>query len=302
MNTIYVCYTIDKDYESMGLMSICNLIAHKSEDTKLVIYVLDLPNDNLNYNFLYKFGIIKNVEIRIRTLPSELDRKLADISSRQKFAKALYSRWMIPLIPELQKINKILYVDADTFALKDLTALYNTDLEDKAMGICKSQYRMVWEYRTKDTFDKFDPFVNGGVLLLDCKKLNQWHICETMFKELMQLFPYVTDEMVISNKMLDAVKYLPPTENLMYPVLLEKYPYINDIFYWNALHNTNYKSFEDLLKQTDLIHMYGKKINLRTDPKLSKIYNYMYETFMGFLYTEEISTNTEEIDNEIIHI
>jgi len=300
MNELHICYTIDKDYYHMCLMSIYHLIAHKNEGTKLIIYILS--SDDFCHAFHNRFNSIKNVEVRDITIPSEFEPKLNRINELQKFSKAMYSRWIIPKIWLFQKVNRVLYVDADTFAMKDLTSLYNTDLEGKALGLCKSQYRILYEYRTKDTFDKFDPFVNEGVMLMDCAKLNELNATEMMFEELMWAYPFVTDEMIVTQNLLNETKFLPPTANLLYPVLLEKYPYIDDIFYWNALNNTNYKSFEDLLRKTEVIHMFGKKINLRTDPKLSKIYSKLYENFMTFLYTETIDTNTKELDNEILSI
>lgn len=92
------------------------------------------------------------------------------------------------LIPEIDKsINKAIYLDCDIIAVKDISELYNEDLEDKLIGAIRNDKRGFMTDRLLDIVSKTnikDPYsyFNAGVLLLNCKLMRENNITEKLFK------------------------------------------------------------------------------------------------------------------------
>lgn len=300
MNTVHVCYSVDDAYLTLCKISIFSAIVHKHPDTKLVFHILTTKGDLSDKSVFDKFKTVDNVEIDLIELSPDMDQKITEIADKLKYAKSIYTRWTIPFNKKLQDINKILFMDADAIPVKDLSDLYNTDLEGNALGECKSQYRILHGYMVRDMFMD-DIFVNSGVILMDCNKLNEFHMAETMFQEWLKLPPRTTDEIIITKFFLDKTKFIPPHRNVLYPLIVANLPYLKDIFYWNSLYNTNYKSMKHLLEQADIIHMFGRKDNIQNIPKLNKVYNLLYSSMNEFLKTGIINCDTEKLKYEIVN-
>ena len=299
MNQIHICYTVNTDYTELCKISICNLIAHKDINTELNIYIVTLPNDVADISLYEKFNKVDNVNLQIIELDADATRRLNHITEVRHLDETLYSRWLIPSIPAFQKINKILHIDSDSFALKDLTGLYNLDLKGKPMGMCMNQYRLIHGYIARSILQP-DIVFNAGTLLMDCNKLNESNIAEKILTLTGDKSnTCFTDEMAITQYFCSDVMQLPPTANVLYPLILEKLPYIDDIFYWNSVFGTHYKSFTELLEQAYIVHMYGRKENIKALPALDSIYSKLKQNLINFLNESPISI--KDLNNEIIY-
>ena len=299
MNKIHVCYTINSYYSELCKTSICNLIAHKDHNTELNIYIVILPNDVPDISSYEVFNKADNVNIQIIELDNDLTHRLNHISKVRNFDESIYSRWVIPFLPVFQKVNKVLHIDSDVFALKDFNELYNIDLNKKPVGICRNQYRIIHGYTSRKIMNP-DHLVNSGVLLFDCDISNKTNIAEKILSLAEdKSTPCFNEEVAITLYFYNDVEILPPTANLLYPLILEKFPHMDDIFYWNCMFNTRYKSFTDLLEQTYAIHMFGRKSNLETIPALNSIYTKLKQNLINFL--NESPLDIKSLDDEIIH-
>lgn len=299
MNQIHVCYTVNTDYTDLCKISICDLIAHKADNTELNIYVVILPNDVADISLYEKFNKAENVNLQIIELDSDITHRLQCIAKVRNFSESIYSRWVIPFLPVFQKVNKVLHIDSDIFAIKDLTDVYNIDLDKKPVGICRNQYRLIHGYTSRKIMNP-DHLVNSGILLFDCDLANKTNIADNILSLCGdKSTPCFNEEVAITLHYYNDVKILPPTTNLLYPLILEKFPHINDIFYWNSMFNTRYKSFTDLLEQTYAIHMFGRKCNIEAIPALDSIYSKLKQNLTNFLNGDPV--NIKDLDNEIIY-
>ncbi len=69
----------------------------------------------------------------------------------------------------LAKTDKVLYLDGDVIVLKDLTELYNTDIEDYYAAAAQD-LESTWIDKRKE------PYFNNGVMLINLKKMREDNI------------------------------------------------------------------------------------------------------------------------------
>lgn len=96
-----------------------------------------------------------------------------------------YFRFLIPQL--VTNIDKAIYLDYDIIALKDISELYNIDLEGKLIGaICKEKGEYMSPFLkkiiSKTGIKNIYSYFNAGVLLLDCKAMRENNITEKLFE------------------------------------------------------------------------------------------------------------------------
>jgi lipopolysaccharide biosynthesis glycosyltransferase len=106
----------------------------------------------------------------IRWLDVDLEL-FRDFSTISYVSKVTYARFLISrLFPET--ISKALYLDADLLVLDDLTALWETDLEENVLGAVLDGLDSQLKERTvRLAVPRVRDYFNGGVLLID---LHRW--------------------------------------------------------------------------------------------------------------------------------
>lgn len=86
--------------------------------------------------------------------------KLKDIKSR--FTIYAFFRLFFDMLPDLP--DKILYLDIDTVALKDISSLYDIDMRSKSVALALDAVGHKW----------LNPhYCNSGVMLMDLKKIRE---------------------------------------------------------------------------------------------------------------------------------
>ncbi len=98
------------------------------------------------------------------------------------WTSAVYYRLFFPLlVPET--IDRLLYLDTDIIVLKDLTSLFNSDLENFPLGAVYDNYVKI---QPRLNITEEGEYFNSGVLLIDLKKWREQKITEKAFDYLRQ--------------------------------------------------------------------------------------------------------------------
>lgn len=90
-------------------------------------------------------------------------------------------------IPEVVKVDRLLYLDADTLVVGDVSEFYNMDLGDALMAGCEDTGLSVG-HKAKIGGQEGEPYLNAGVLLMDLKgirdgrKSTRWTLLATQKK------------------------------------------------------------------------------------------------------------------------
>lgn len=187
-NVINVAYAFDKNYHYITHVSMKSIMLNQNKDTFINFYILV---SNLTVNQ-------KNVINRISKEHKNCKIKFFDMGNQFKeyhlankvWSTANFYRLRLPDL--LRDIKKIIYLDTDTLIYKDLSKIYNYNIEGK-------YFIGMLEYKGPKFFEKnnvsFNNFINTGVMLCNLEEIKLGNI---------------------SNKIIDFIKK--NNNNLRFPV------------------------------------------------------------------------------------
>ncbi len=180
METIPIFLSSDNNYAPF----VATTIASICDNTKSFcnFYILDggIKEENKN-KILQLKKIFSNFEIEFIDINLEKEYANIDYKNNEYISISTYNRFLIPqLKPELKKV---LYLDSDIVVLGDIKPLYETDMENYALGAAWDKSRIL--YNT-DTFEPMElskdyKYFNAGILLIDIQKWLKDNIKEKMF-------------------------------------------------------------------------------------------------------------------------
>ncbi len=164
---VNIVFSTDKSYKKYLHVAILSAILNKKEDSYYNIYVLGIDltkKENKEIENLVKFenSSLKDKRVKISVIPlksSILDKKLKRKFNLHYVSRADFFKIFLPEI--FRYFNKILYLDCDILVLGDLKDLYDTDLQDKYLGVVK---------RFDSSPKLKQDFYNCGVMLYNIKK------------------------------------------------------------------------------------------------------------------------------------
>ena len=168
-----LCATDDNYVPYCGIM--LTSLFENNKEADINVYILTENLNDINKEKIKKLSKIYQQRIEIITVDSE---KLKDcpIQSDDYVSIATYYRLLAPtLLP--QELEKILYLDCDMIVNESIDALYNTDIEDVAVGsVLDEDYLNVTKYMRLE-YPQTDYYFNAGVLLIN---LSYWRRTNVM--------------------------------------------------------------------------------------------------------------------------
>ncbi len=178
---INIAFNTDNAYKEYTKVAIKSAIINKNKESIYHINVLcvDLkPSDCDSYKkFEEKNVTIKTVPLELKSINNIGNYELDHHVSRADLFKFL----LADIFPDL---DKILYIDSDTFIRKDLSELYNTDIHKYYLAAVKKA-----EPEQDQRFNIFKKWelvniytYNCGVLLLNLEKIRKDNIIKKLIK------------------------------------------------------------------------------------------------------------------------
>lgn len=174
---IPIFFATDNGYIPFLAVALESIKQNASKDYKYLIKVLCNKNNvsKINMQKIAKFND-DNFDIEFIDISSKQAEINNKMHTRDYYSKATYYRIYIPeLFPNF---DKALYLDCDIIVKGDISKLYNINLGDNYIGaIPDGSIPCVKEFQDYVIncvgVDKYQEYINAGVLILNIKKLRE---------------------------------------------------------------------------------------------------------------------------------
>lgn len=175
MNEVVIAYITDDNYVMPTIVSITSAIMNKNESSIYKIFIIGVSINNENKEIIEEF-ISKNINDKIYLNILHFNQHYNFDDSHPYITYAAIFKFDIANI--LSDYDKVLYIDCDTIVLKDLTELFNIDINEYYAAVVKDFIaneilKQHLPLRIKDYF-------NSGVMLLNAKLLRENNIKEIL--------------------------------------------------------------------------------------------------------------------------
>ncbi len=267
----------DEKYAPYTATAIQSIEKNKSFFTKNYFYVA-VPTDVEKVKLYFNENLTKNITFISMSdfFKDRYDSSLMDV---------YYSRfWASELFPDL---DKILYLDSDILVFKDLSALYEQDIQNVYAGVVADHPGFA-EKRMQEL--ELKTYFNAGVMLLNLKKMRQDNILQQLRSNYNLLKSnhklQSADQDVLNYTFKDRVKFLPRQYNQLITVLPKECN--QEPIY--ILHYTAYKpwgnnmvpffmEYWDIFKKTHLSHYRQTQDKTVFDKHYIKVNEYFLKSF-----------------------
>lgn len=203
-----------------------------------MLSILKNASSNNNYHFIIFDNGIKNQQAILKAFKNYSNASIEFLDIRDKkevledygrFSQASFDRIYLPEI--LQDDDKILYLDCDTLVMDDLTALYQTDINDVYAAVCidpaiedfvenertdilenKEKFKSLnWKSYVRDILklEDYRTYFFSGMLLMNLKKMRQDHICQKVINFIKEVTPVFPDQDAYNSILQGQIKILP---------------------------------------------------------------------------------------------
>lgn len=244
MTTVSVAFICDRHYVIATAVAITSLISNKKSDTRYKIFVItaDLCEPDIEKFYAFKDN---DIDIHIITATTE---KYEGLQQHPHITISTYLKFDLPeLIPDEEKV---LYLDGDVIIQKDLNDLFEINIKDYYAAAVRDLPLMDNSLNIKNYF-------NAGVMLLNLKLMREKNISTVLLNTAKSKYKLTYQDQDCLNICFDErVKMLPVTYNYFYHLFSQqkkKYP-IGNI---NKHFGTNYLSYNDIKKDSYIIHLVG---------------------------------------------
>ena len=248
---VHIFMICDEKYAPYTATAIQSIEKNKSFFTKNYFYIA-VPDDVEKVKLYFNENLTKN--ITFISIAEFFKDKYSET-----FLNAYNTRFFAPeLFPDL---DKILYLDSDILVFKDLSALYEQDIQNVYAGVVSDYPTSVT--RRKDVLG-LKTYFNAGVMVLNLKKMRQDKILEKLIQNYVFLDKenklFWADQDVLNYTFKDHVKFLSEKYNQQGIALTE-----DKALNMHILHYTSYKpwgnkmvpffmEYWDIFKKTHLSH------------------------------------------------
>ena len=230
-NVIPIAMVTDDNYIMPTSVTIKSLIKNKKPDTIYEIYIIT-DKVSVDSKKILKTFEVQNVNINI----IDYQNKYKDLYNENSYvSNATFIRFDIPDL--LKDFDKILYLDVDMIIQKDLTDLYNTNLNDTYAGVVLDIGELFYDLTIRTGLKQY---FNAGMILYNAKKYRE----ENLAEKLLEIYKKDSKKLVLMDQ--DALNI---GFNNNITILPPEYNYQQSISeYWNG----EVKKYYSLSKNTNI--------------------------------------------------
>ena len=259
-----ILYCGDKGIERGALVSILSLLMRGSKDNIYNIYIATIryegvvPFPDKSVEFLD--GLVKQYNkksfVKLIDATEAFVSELPVKNMGSYFTPCSMLRLYIDKIPELARLDRILYLDYDVVARKDISEFYNMDLTSiEAAGVLDIYGRRWYHYNGLFVQD----YMNSGVMLFNVPECTRNGVFEKAVRlcatRKMMLADQAALNKSISRRELVDRKYNEQEEKPRFETVLHHFS--NNFKFWPVFHVQKVKPFEiDKIHQVLKIHEY----------------------------------------------
>ena len=252
---ISIAYGLNNKYTYPTLVSMISALENRSKNSYYTFYLLvekelfKLENKIIFKNLEEKYDRCKIVFIHMKNNNLKNARK-------DRYPMEAYYRLLLPDI--IPRINRIIYLDGDTFIFKDLNEMYNLEMNNSIiLGFADNNYKSAELFGLK-TY----AYITSGVLLLDLKKMRREKISRKFidFIEKNKYNLIQEDQTVINIALNGRIGFLPPQYGMWN--FASKHHLLKHNFYGNnslGIKAYNYKDFYNAWQIPTILHYVRSK-------------------------------------------
>ena len=250
-----ILYTVNNGFVPQLACGICSVCENNREESQIHFYVFSLGITDENKEKLEALAAKYEREIsiiEIKDMKEYLDFEFDTLGWSPVILARLFMGKILP--PE---VERILYMDGDTVVVGSLHELWNTDLDDKVLGM--SVEPTADRKRKEELGLKGYYYHNSGVLLVDVKK---WR--EVKAEELLINFYrekegklFAADQDALNGALKDQIYHLLPKYNFCN--IYYQYPYRFLAKLIAPMQYFSKEEFEDCKKHPVIIHFLGEE-------------------------------------------
>lgn len=182
---IPIFYACDDNFSKYTVVSLYSLIKNASRDYHYNIHIL---NSDISEEAKERLAELADSDFSVSFDDvTEYLKSIADkFPIRDYYSQTTYFRIFIAdMFPHY---DKVIYIDSDTIVLKDISALYNTDLKDAYLGACHEQVMVKDDvfgtYAEKTIGISRYNFFNAGLLLINCDQFRMHFVLDSFIQHL----------------------------------------------------------------------------------------------------------------------
>ena len=210
-----ILYCGDKGIARGVLVSILSLVKNNSESLNIYIMTINYEDTAAFTKKSAKFldqlvkeknaksfvKLIDATEVFVKNLPSK--------NMGSYFTPCSMLRLYADRVPELAKLDRILYLDYDVVCRKDISEFYNTNLDGiEAAGVLDIYGKNFYHYHGIFNFD----YMNSGVMLFNMSECIKTGMFEKAVKLCMKRWMMLADQAAL-NKSIARRKLMPRKYN-----------------------------------------------------------------------------------------
>lgn len=173
-----ILYQFNEKYAPYAGTSITSLFEHHKED--VIVYILGEGLSDLSRERFQALGKQYGKQIRILKTESVIEQVKSWGIPAYRGAYSANLRLFIPYFLD-EKIDRILYLDADTIVNGNLKDFYETELRGKVIGMILDSLGRAYK-KEHLGFSEEEPYYNSGVILFDLRKWREYGYSERIIE------------------------------------------------------------------------------------------------------------------------
>ena len=298
-DVLHIVYALDARIMQFCLASMYSIVRRKKPSTKLNFFVLeDRFNDSVSFE---PFNKLENVQVNI--VPCDAVKLINSPSVSNLLGMATYLKIILPCLDVFKNLHRILYIDADLFARKDLYNSFHTSLDGFSIGMVKDASGVLKKgldnWPSEDRYFHQDWFCNTGWILMDLDKLrkNQEHMKWLSYARSDHV-PNSYEQGIINYYCHYDVKLLGPAHQLAYHNIIRyRNTHVANIRRWNEYYDTHYDSIDEMVRDSYFWHFHENKAEMMKNyPDIRRIITAFINEYEEFAKTGQVAPWTPESD------
>lgn len=289
-NKLHMAFATNLKWLNFVQRAIYDIIIRKSKETNITFYVLlDRIKNCHDFDI---FNSIENINVISISLDSRKEFPYAKKYIQSWHDYFGYLRLLIPDLDIFKNIERVLYLDVDVLARKDLSDIYNVDLGDKAFGCIKDCWHIGYEDKNQYITSNG---VDTGLIVMDIQKMK--NICFTK-RSKVNIQSVSSDQYMVNNYFLQDNKYLDIRYQIPVHYITNNLNVFKDISSWNCFFHTKYESTEELIKESYTWHFRGDKDKMyKQYPIVKTAFDLSEKRLNDFLLSKQVMQWKPEDDN-----
>ena len=186
---INIAFGISIDWCKYASVTAASVLSNADDNDEYVFYVLSSGITEEHKNIFYRLNKIKKADYVF----IEMDNDYFEGAIHDHLGISASYRLCLSSITDL---DKVLYLDSDIIAMKNIAELYAIDVSDYYLAAVVDKGHSTMKSRCK--LGKDDIFFNSGMQLINLKKFRENNIEAKFFEKLREVL-YYTDQDVLND-------------------------------------------------------------------------------------------------------